>query len=364
MHQRSRRSLSPMEAPIAPDTEADTVAALKGMLIPFAHSRYVCDGYAAQLAKEKAAREKAEAEVAKMKKNTAVKPIHKIPKPLGTVGKGLKLRSAMRLEGKRQKSLYLACLMTVRDVCLEGGLDWKKGIRSQDPEALGAVYRVARKDQPYLARFENDWATAQILIQYMANRRKNAIRKGLVVVQQDALGRRILVNVKRVPQVDAEEGGDDDDEDLDQGFVDSLENEGNANRTRQRFRKQLGVDLDDDEEDEDVEGELDPVLLRGDGSEDGDGEGDGEEGAGKGNDENDGSEKSSGEEDEDGTEVVAKAHRNRGGAGLGGRAKRARVVEDNDGDETRAPEDDDEDEGEEEVLPAPKKRKLGSVKAA
>ncbi|KAI0659787.1 hypothetical protein C8Q70DRAFT_1053617 [Cubamyces menziesii] len=164
-----------------------------------------------------------------------------IPKPRGSVGHGLKLRKEMKLTNNRQ--LYLDCLTTVRDLCLAGRLDWKKGIKEQDVGALGDLYELARTEQPYLARFENDWATAQILIQFMANRRKNALNKGRVVATRDADGRRILKTVKVVRKVagedeDAGEGtrgasdGDSNQDDLgednglDNGYGDDEEDPG------------------------------------------------------------------------------------------------------------------------------------------
>ncbi|KAI0675160.1 hypothetical protein C8Q78DRAFT_988889 [Trametes maxima] len=196
----------------------------------------------AKLLREEAARKKAEAEVEKMKKRTRmVKKLKTIPKPPGSVGKGLKLRDEMHLQGN--KPLYLNCLMTVRDLCLAGRLDWKRGIREQDASKLGALYEIARAEQPYLARFENDWATAQILIQFMANRRKNAIRKGRVIVTKDDSGRHVLKDVRVVGKVRAErgdaegsdeeeDGGSDEEDDLDEGFL----------------REDEDIDEDEDEE--------------------------------------------------------------------------------------------------------------------
>lgn len=66
----------------------------------------------AKLAKEEAARRKAEAEVAKMKKLTKKTILRKIRKPPGSVGKGLKLRPEMRLAASKHKPLYLSILVS------------------------------------------------------------------------------------------------------------------------------------------------------------------------------------------------------------------------------------------------------------
>jgi len=39
----------------------------------------------------------------------------------------------------------------------------------------------ARRFQPHLARFQNDWATAELVKQYLSNRRKNDARKRKVM---------------------------------------------------------------------------------------------------------------------------------------------------------------------------------------
>ncbi|KAI0650614.1 hypothetical protein C8Q79DRAFT_395471 [Trametes meyenii] len=118
-----------------------------------------------------------------------------IPKPYGTAGKHYSLREAMGL--KDDKAFYNDILDTVRNVVIQGHLDFKVGIRQQHPATLGAVYELARDAQPYLSRFINDWATAQIIIQFLANRRKDHIENGKFVVTTDENGRRIVKDASR-----------------------------------------------------------------------------------------------------------------------------------------------------------------------
>ncbi|KAH9911171.1 uncharacterized protein BXZ73DRAFT_108185 [Epithele typhae] len=114
-----------------------------------------------------------------------------IPKPKGTVGKDLRLQHEMGLN--RNKPLYSQCLASVRDASKSVRLDILKGIRSQDRKKMGDLYDLARHDQPYLKRFQGDWAITQILIQYLSNRRKKAIRDGTAVITEDEHGHRVLV---------------------------------------------------------------------------------------------------------------------------------------------------------------------------
>ena len=98
----------------------------------------------------------------------------------------------------------------VRDLAIVGQLDWRKGIRDQDSATLGAVYAVvstcphhvwqvltgtgyqAREEHPRLVRYENDWATAQIIIQFFMNRRRHAIKRERATYEKDAQGRRVF----------------------------------------------------------------------------------------------------------------------------------------------------------------------------
>lgn len=81
----------------------------------------------------------------------------------------------------------------VRDLVHTARLDMKLDYRKQNVSNLGnlftvvrlnrwmvrasANYEQARDIHPYLARFENDWATADIVKQYLRNRRKYVARQ-------------------------------------------------------------------------------------------------------------------------------------------------------------------------------------------
>ncbi|EGO01390.1 hypothetical protein SERLA73DRAFT_151835 [Serpula lacrymans var. lacrymans S7.3] len=49
--------------------------------------------------------------------------------------------------------------------------------KNQPEKELGDLFRLARHYHPYLARFQNDWATSELVKQYLSNRRKNKSRK-------------------------------------------------------------------------------------------------------------------------------------------------------------------------------------------
>ncbi|CDO74855.1 hypothetical protein BN946_scf185004.g5 [Trametes cinnabarina] len=176
-----------------------------------------------QVKAEQAACKQLEAEVSKIKKCTKISK--RITKPHGTMGKGLKLHQKMRLS--KNKTLYLACL--------------------------------AREEQPYLGRFENDWSTAQILIQFMSNHHKNAIKQGRVVVAFDADGCCYLQDVKVIPKHLVEATGDakevdaDEDADLDKGFGENQNMDDDLKENEDEKQDEQGKDFEQDNPDKESE---------------------------------------------------------------------------------------------------------------
>lgn len=97
-----------------------------------------------------------------------------IPKPRGSGGSTYNVRRAMGLTHDKPK--YARCLRIVRDVALASRINWQKDYSHQDPLVLGRLFRAAQEKEPYLARFEASWATADMLKQFMRNRRKYMVR--------------------------------------------------------------------------------------------------------------------------------------------------------------------------------------------
>lgn len=114
---------------------------------------------------------------------------------------------------------------TVRRVALEAGIDLLKLWHELSPEDLLKVYAGVRMFscipiQPlmcsgqsrakckYLARFENDWATADILRQYMQNQRKQERRKAVTTPNDDDAGEQEL-DLDELMGYNGEDSGDD-----------------------------------------------------------------------------------------------------------------------------------------------------------
>ncbi|KIM60587.1 hypothetical protein SCLCIDRAFT_1183162 [Scleroderma citrinum Foug A] len=77
----------------------------------------------------------------------------------------------MELQDKRQT--YLNIQRTVRALCHEGGLDLQRTYHQQSTCDLANIFEVAKKRHPYLNCFRNNWATMELVKQYLANRRKH-----------------------------------------------------------------------------------------------------------------------------------------------------------------------------------------------
>ncbi|KAI0821128.1 hypothetical protein BC629DRAFT_1435036 [Irpex lacteus] len=122
-----------------------------------------------------------------------------IPKPKGSAGggsRGFHLQEAMGLsddspngdgnsENQRRYNMILA---TVRELAHAARLDLSCPYRHVSPENLNKIFSMARKIHPYLSQFENDWATAEILKQYLSSVHRYGRRKGYF--NQDARSRR------------------------------------------------------------------------------------------------------------------------------------------------------------------------------
>ncbi|KAJ7017633.1 hypothetical protein C8F04DRAFT_1243941 [Mycena alexandri] len=107
--------------------------------------------------------------------------IERLHKPKGEAGdgkRGFNLRDAMGLEDDQEEFLRIQDI--VRTNCRRVNLDFTQDYRKQEPEKLAALFKLSRKDSDYLTtkRFPLNWAQAEIVKQYLRNRRKYNVRKG------------------------------------------------------------------------------------------------------------------------------------------------------------------------------------------
>ncbi|KAI0758441.1 hypothetical protein BC629DRAFT_1598034 [Irpex lacteus] len=99
-----------------------------------------------------------------------------IPKPRGKFS----LRQAMGLGDPEKKIQYRAIQRTIHELVILASINWKLDYRKQDPIKLGNLFQAANEDHPILATFENNWATAELIKQFLQNRRKYAYSLGIL----------------------------------------------------------------------------------------------------------------------------------------------------------------------------------------
>ncbi|KAJ7278030.1 hypothetical protein C8J57DRAFT_1713576 [Mycena rebaudengoi] len=70
----------------------------------------------------------------------------------------------------------------LRDLVHNARIDWEIPWKDTPAAAKAALFEVARERPPYLAEFQNDWATEEIVKQYIKNKRNNAYKKEYITV--------------------------------------------------------------------------------------------------------------------------------------------------------------------------------------
>ncbi|KZT58486.1 hypothetical protein CALCODRAFT_482264 [Calocera cornea HHB12733] len=174
------------------------------------------------------------------------KDIQLIPKPTGQASskKGYKLQTAMRLDN--DKKTYNAVVTAVHAAYHQSGLPLKPRITNYSVTDLNAIFTIAKTKAPVLAAYEGEWATRDLLKQYLKN-----------------LKRAAALAAKTAGAVHGEQGGEDEDEE-DEGDQDE-EDEGDQDKEDE------GDQDEEDEGDEDQDQDQDEEDGDGDeGEEDGD----------------------------------------------------------------------------------------------
>ncbi|KAJ6544902.1 hypothetical protein B0H10DRAFT_2447815 [Mycena sp. CBHHK59/15] len=119
--------------------------------------------------------------LAKMLTNTA-KPENAtpamIPRPAGSAGNNFNIEDAMGLGGcAADHDQYKALLHNVRDLTLQARVNWEQPWAKTPADVKAQLFAVARDRHPYLGRFVNDWATEEIVKQYIKNKRRHGYRQ-------------------------------------------------------------------------------------------------------------------------------------------------------------------------------------------
>ncbi|KAF5309635.1 hypothetical protein D9758_018933 [Tetrapyrgos nigripes] len=106
-----------------------------------------------------------------------------IPRPRGTAGKDFSIQVAMNLAGSVAKDVkYKALQRRVKDLVGHARVPYDIPWKDVAVQTKSLLFEAARQDQPFLRRYQNDWATEELSKQYLKNKRKNAYKNGWLKV--------------------------------------------------------------------------------------------------------------------------------------------------------------------------------------
>ncbi|KAJ7612765.1 hypothetical protein FB45DRAFT_874968 [Roridomyces roridus] len=91
----------------------------------------------------------------------------------------------MRLAGTTKKEkFYNTIADTIRRLAQQADLPFNFTWKGQPLDKISIIYKAAAEKIPYLQRFENHWATKDLLQQYLKNRRAKMYAKGEATVPE------------------------------------------------------------------------------------------------------------------------------------------------------------------------------------
>lgn len=109
---------------------------------------------------------------------TANDAVEKVPKPATS---NFSIYVAMGfVDTEDDQKKYCGIQRTVHDVSLHAGISFNRSYRDQPSEIIAKIFKACRQAWPELARYENNWATAALLQQFITNRRKYLRSKGFL----------------------------------------------------------------------------------------------------------------------------------------------------------------------------------------
>ncbi|KAG6837499.1 hypothetical protein H0H93_008424 [Arthromyces matolae] len=148
----------------------------------------------AELAAMRADKERLEKELDLAKKSatadenggTTTKDKRSIPRPNGVAGRDFSIQKAMGLVGsKKREDKYQSVLRWVRELTLQSRINWELPWAKIPPEEKAKLFKVVvhcqcRTKNPLLERYTNDWATEEVVKQYIRNKRHYGYKHGFV----------------------------------------------------------------------------------------------------------------------------------------------------------------------------------------
>ncbi|KAJ7138979.1 hypothetical protein C8R44DRAFT_867150 [Mycena epipterygia] len=105
-------------------------------------------------------------------------PVDKIPRPAGSAGNDFNIQNEMGLGASRaNRAIYKSLMRNIRDLTLQAGIDWERPWAETAAAAKAKLFDVARARHPILGDYVNDWATEEIVKQYIKNKHRHAYRQ-------------------------------------------------------------------------------------------------------------------------------------------------------------------------------------------
>ncbi|THU79748.1 hypothetical protein K435DRAFT_875112 [Dendrothele bispora CBS 962.96] len=102
-----------------------------------------------------------------------------IARPKGQAGKDYSIAVAMGLANTRKKQeLYRNVRRSLHDLAMNSRIRWDIPWADTRTSDRAQLFAVAEKAHPFLAKYENSWATEVLVRQYFSNKRKTAYKRG------------------------------------------------------------------------------------------------------------------------------------------------------------------------------------------
>ncbi|KAJ7125724.1 hypothetical protein C8R43DRAFT_1135292 [Mycena crocata] len=132
-----------------------------------------------ELAQERARNAELQKQLDELSNAQAPAPPSQIPRPAGSAGTNFNIQNEMGLgTGRTNCNQYLCLMRNLHDLTIQSGMNWELTWSELPASGKAKLFDVARARHPILANYVNDWATEEIVKQFMKNKRKHLYKNG------------------------------------------------------------------------------------------------------------------------------------------------------------------------------------------
>ncbi|KAJ7850807.1 hypothetical protein B0H14DRAFT_2581799 [Mycena olivaceomarginata] len=102
---------------------------------------------------------------------------------------------------------YKSIQRAVRDLALNARINWELPWKQIPVDQKSAFFDVARQRHPHLGEFHNDWATEELVKQWMKNRRSNAYKRKWILnkIAKAGAAKKTAAKKKIAPKTEEDE---------------------------------------------------------------------------------------------------------------------------------------------------------------